>query len=298
MARAVVDAAKIWIDKRVNVLDKGWIELVDYMGSDERVVEAARQSTTGMANGMDKKDRRLMHHMMRNRATSPFEMCEVVFKVRLPIFVARQWIRHQTANVNERSGRYSVLKTDYYVPCWERLKYSGQGKINKQGSEGIISDGAVVRVRDRMIDETKPIAENYSYYMDTEGVSRELARNNQTVSMYTQWMWKIDLHNLFHFLGLRMDSHAQYEIRMYANIIGQIIKDVFPIAWECFEEYRLYAKSLSRTEANNLENVLQLLEGALDGVNYHDKLFTGFDKPDTRQEALFEALSMIRKVMK
>jgi thymidylate synthase (FAD) len=268
------------------------------MGSDERVIEAARQSTTGLANGMDKKDCKLMHYMMRNRHTSPFEMCEVVFKVRLPIFVARQWVRHRTASLNEYSGRYSVLKPEYYVPDWERLKHGGQGKANLQGSEGLISDGAVTRVMDRMEEETKILAENYTHYMDAEGVSKELARLNQPVSTYTQWMWKIDLHNLFHFLCLRLDSHAQYEIRVYAEAIANVIREVFPVAWECFEEYRLFARFFSRTEANKLENVFHLLEEALDGVDRDNNVvFVSVDQDMERREALFEALSILREVI-
>lgn len=238
------------------VLDHGFIRVIDYMGDDSSIVQAARVSY-GRGTKQVSQDKGLINYLMRHRHTTPFEMCDIKFHIKLPIFVARQWIRHRTASVNEYSARYSILGNEFYLPARENI--AAQSQTNRQGR----SDNAVPdEVADRVLSVLKSDALNcYDHYVDMMnedengnmideskiGITRELARMNLTLNYYTEWYWKINLHNLFHFLALRADSHAQYEIRVYAEVMLDIVKKWVPFAYEAFEEHRMHSATLSRT---------------------------------------------------
>jgi thymidylate synthase (FAD) len=223
-----------YLGKEIKVLDHGFVRLVDYMGTDGAIVQAARVSY-GKGTKKVSRDRELIRYLLRHRHTSPFEMVEFKFHVKLPIFVARQWIRHRTANVNEYSGRYSVMKEEFYRPEPDQLRL--QSDINKQARS---DEDAPAELKDEFFahqDRSQQLAyEQYTRFIEA-GLARELARINLPLSLYTEWYWKIDLHNLLHFLRLRMDEHAQYEIREYANRMAEIVKAVCPITYEAFEDY-------------------------------------------------------------
>jgi thymidylate synthase (FAD) len=248
------------------VLDHGFVRVVDYMGDDASIVQAARVSY-GKGTKKISQDKGLIRYLMRHRHSTPFEMCEIKLHVKLPMFVARQWIRHRTANVNEYSARYSILDKEFYVPQPEKL--ASQSTTNKQGRGGVLEGEEAARALDllkripedayasyeEMLNENE-LGESFS--TDKQGLTRELARINLPVSFYTQWYWKVDLHNLFHFLSLRADPHAQYEIRAYADTILNLVKKWVPIAAEAFEDYRMYGANLSKT---GLDVVKRLLKG-------------------------------------
>ncbi|MGB9771169.1 MAG: FAD-dependent thymidylate synthase [Candidatus Kapaibacteriota bacterium] len=242
------------IGKEFKCLDKGFVRLVDIMGSDESIVQAARVSY-GRGTKTVSEDRNLIRYLMRHRHTSPFEMVEYKFHVKLPIFVARQWIRHRTANVNEYSGRYSIMSDEFYVPSPENVR--AQSKVNKQGrsDDPFPEDVALEFIQD--LQQTQSfLYEKYNNYLSKE-IARELARINLPLSTYTEWYWKIDLHNLFHFLELRLHPTAQYEIREYAKIIANIVKETCPLAYQAFEDYRLNAVTFSSLELKILKNMIQ-----------------------------------------
>ena len=216
------------LDKEFSCLNAGFVRLVDYMGGDESIVQAARVSY-GKGTKSVNEDRGLIRYLMRHLHTTPFEMVELKFHVKLPIFVARQWIRHRTANVNEYSGRYSVMKDEFYVPEHEAIHF--QSLKNKQGRR---KEDVPVELRHKVLEILSGSqAQLYSEYqgMLEDDIARELARINLPLSLYTEWYWKIDLHNLFHFLRLRIDPHAQYEIRVYGEAMAEITQKVAPIAW-------------------------------------------------------------------
>jgi thymidylate synthase (FAD) len=240
----------------ISVLDKGFVRLVDYMGSDDAVVEAARVSYAGAPKRKVREDAALIDYLMEHWHTTPFEMCEVKFHCKMPMFVARQWIRHRTANVNEYSGRYSVMKEEAYVP--EPHRFNKQSTTNKQGSSMELMDHADAAL-ELWKDEHQEAFGNYQYYLE-HGMSKELARCNLPLSTYTEWYWKIDLHNLFHFLRLRLDSHAQYEIRVYAEAMYELIKPLFPMACESFQRHRLDAVTFSADE-------IEVVKGLVDTIN-------------------------------
>jgi len=237
------------------ILDHGFVRVIDYMGDDAAVVQAARVSY-GKGTKKSRQDRGLIRYLMRHRHTTPFEMCELKLHVKLPIFVARQWIRHRTANVNECSARYSVLDKEFYCPGPEELAV--QSTDNKQGRGEILDSDAAAQVLDILRDDAIRGYSNYEKLMDEHDLARELARINLNLSYYTQWYWKIDLHNLLHFLSLRMHSHAQYEIRVYADAIADFVRDWVPATWEAFEDYRLGGVFLSR---QGMEVVRRRLRG-------------------------------------
>lgn len=241
------------LGKEFKVLNHGFVRLVDYMGGDESIVQAARVSY-GKGTKTVSEDRTLIRYLMRHQHTTPFEMVEFKFHVKLPIFVARQWIRHRTANVNEYSGRYSIMPEELYLPEENVIKY--QSKSNKQGRD---SDEVPPEIRKRILEiltaGQKSSFEGYQEMLDYD-IARELARINLPLSLYTQWYWKIDLHNLFHFLKLRLDKHAQYEIRCYAEKMAEIVKAVVPIAYEAFEDYVLNAVTFSKNELSILKKYL------------------------------------------
>ena len=245
MAHTVNPQADELLDKEFPCLNAGFVRLIDYMGGDESIVQAARVSY-GKGTKSVNEDRGLIRYLMRHLHTTPFEMVELKFHVKLPIFVARQWIRHRTANVNEYSGRYSVMKDEFYVPAHEAIHF--QSMMNKQGrAEREVPLEQRQKVLDLLLADQRLAYEHYEELL-SDDIARELARVNLPLSLYTEWYWKIDLHNLFHFLRLRIDQHAQYEIRVYGEAMAEITKKIAPIAWEAFEDYVLKSEKFSRLE--------------------------------------------------
>lgn len=249
------------------VLDHGFVRVVDYMGTDSSVVQAARVSY-GKGTKKVNEDRGLINYLMRHRHTTPFEMCDIKFHIKLPIFIARQWIRHRTASVNEYSARYSVLEEEFYIPEPENI--AAQSKKNHQGRD----EGRQLNIQEQqfVLETLKKDAQNgYDHYLqmmnedqkgniidpNKDGVARELARMNLSLNCYTQWYWKINLHNLFHFLALRADSHAQYEIREYANIMLDMVQKWVPNSFAAFEKYRMGGKEFSRDEITIIKKLIQ-----------------------------------------
>ncbi|MBX2810987.1 MAG: FAD-dependent thymidylate synthase [Myxococcales bacterium] len=262
------------------VLDHGFIRIVDYMGSDGAIVQAARVSY-GTGTKTASTDRGLIRYLMRHQHTSPFEMCEIKLHIKLPIFIARQWIRHRTANVNEYSGRYSVLDNEFYIP--EEQHISGQGTENKQGRESVSLSGTEAkRVKHQLQQHSEASYSLYEALLGTDApkgaeasssIARELARLTLPTNIYTQWYWKVDLHNLLHFLALRMDTHAQYEIRAYADVIGELVAKWVPHTWEAFQDYRVRGAHLSQQELKVLRDLLegtQLPEEGLCGLSVRE----------------------------
>jgi len=237
------------------VLDHGFVRVVDYMGNDEAIAQAARVSYgTGTKTAQD--DAGLIRYLMRHWHSTPFEMCEIKLHVKLPVFVARQWIRHRTANVNEYSARYSILDREFYFPEPEQIQ--AQSTTNAQGKSGAIDPQAAQDWLDLNQEKSGVTYGEYLEAMNDCGIARELARINLPANIYTQWYWKVDLHNLFHFLRLRADAHAQYEIRVYADLICKLVSDWVPEAHAAFEEYRLGGAQLSHS---GLEAVQAMLRG-------------------------------------
>ncbi len=245
MAHATALEAEEILDKEFPCLDHGFVRLVDYMGTDESIVQAARVSY-GHGTKKIHQDRGLIRYLFRHKHTSPFEMVEFKFHCKMPIFVARQWIRHRTASVNEYSLRYSKAIDCFYIPSVDNIRF--QSKTNRQGR----SDESVpAELQQQVLDVIKRhIHHSWADYekLEEKNIARELARMHLPINLYTEWYWKIDLSNLMHFLKLRLDEHAQYEIRVYALAIADIVKKVAPITWEAFEDYSLYARELSRQE--------------------------------------------------
>ena len=254
-ARPTVESLEQILCRPLQVLDHGFVRLIDYMGDDAAIVQAARVSY-GSGTKKVSEDRGLINYLMRRWHTSPFEMCEIKFHIKLPIFIARQWIRHRTANVNEYSGRYSIMDNEFYIPRKENL--ASQSKSNKQGRDDImLSEEESHRVLQILQSDAMQCYEHYMEMLNVDdstqeildpersGLTRELARMNLTLNYYTQWYWKTDLHNLLHFLRLRADHHAQYEIRAYADIILDIVKKWVPLTYDAFVDYRLKAVNLS-----------------------------------------------------
>jgi thymidylate synthase (FAD) len=249
--RATVPALEELLYKPLPLLDHGFVRVIDYMGDDSAIVQAARVSY-GKGTKQVSEDRGLIRYLMRHWHSTPFEMCEIKLHVKLPMFVARQWIRHRTANVNEYSARYSILDREFYVPSPEHL--SAQSKSNRQGRAGVLEGEHAQNVLNMLKEDATRCYDNYMWMLnedeskgDHDGLARELARMNLPVNFYTQWYWKVDLHNLMHFLRLRADPHAQYEIRVYADAILNVMKAWVPLAFDAFEEYRLGAAQLSAT---------------------------------------------------
>lgn len=253
--RPTVPALEEILGELFPVLDHGFVRVVDYMGDDLSVVDAARVSY-GRGTRRVSEDRNLINYLMRHRHTTPFEMCEIKFHVKLPIFVARQWIRHRTASVNEYSARYSILNKEFYVPEPEHLAV--QSSTNRQGRSDMLSLDEAVTVQKLLTDEANRAYESYELLLNDDGtgkprdegssmLARELARMALSLNFYTEWYWKCNLHNLFHFLSLRADPHAQYEIRAYAEVMLDIVRRWVPLSCAAFEEYRLNALTLSKS---------------------------------------------------
>jgi len=261
MAHVHPESAEALLDQEIQVLDKGFVRLVDYMGSDSRIVQAARVSY-GAGTKTVRQDRGLIHYLMKHRHTSPFEQVHLTFHTKMPIFVARQWVRHRTAKLNEISARYSIMRDEFYLP--DADKVAVQSESNKQGrGDSVPFDEAMSIIREMEASQRTSYAQ-YEQLIE-QGVARELARTVLPVSLYTEWYWTIDLHNLFHFLALRMDPHAQYEIRVFAEAMARCAQAVAPMAYEAFEEHILGSVSFSRAECEALVQMLNGSEPTLEG---------------------------------
>jgi thymidylate synthase (FAD) len=255
MAHVTTKQAEEILDKEFKCLNAGFVRLVDYMGGDESIVQAARVSY-GKGTKSISEDKILLRYLMRHMHTTPFEMVELKFHVKLPIFVARQWIRHRTANVNELSGRYSIMRDEFYVPDAGAIKK--QSVRNKQGrSEDEVPEELRQRVLDVLLTDQRYTYEHYEAFLKDD-IARELARINLPLSLYTEWYWKIDLHNCLHFLRLRLDKHAQYEIRSYAEAMVEVVKRIVPMAWEAFEDYQMFGEHFSKMELSVLADHLRI----------------------------------------
>jgi thymidylate synthase (FAD) len=256
--RAVSEGMEAHLYNAIPVLDHGFIRVVDYMGDDAAICQAARVSY-GKGTKSVQNDEGLIRYLMRHWHSTPFEMCEVKLHVKLPVFVARQWIRHRTANVNEYSARYSILDREFYIPAPEHI--AAQSVVNNQGRSETLTGAEAARVLDILKTDSERSYDNYQAMISDDGqrgLARELARMNLPANIYTQWYWKVDLHNLLHFLRLRADAHAQYEIRVYADAICSVVADWVPFAYAAFEDYRLGGATLSETA---LECVRRMLKG-------------------------------------
>jgi len=260
--RPSVPALESVLFEAIPVLDHGFVRVIDYMGDDAAVVQAARVSY-GIGTKQVREDEGLIRYLLRNRHTTPFEMCEVKFHIKLPIFVARQWIRHRTANVNEYSARYSVLDREFYVPAPEHL--AAQSTANRQGRGGVLEGEEAVRALRWLRADANQAFDHYEAMLnqdptesdpEAQGLARELARMNLPLSTYTQWYWKCDLHNLMHFLALRTDAHAQYEIRAYADVMSDLVAKWVPLVHKAFCDYRLGAYELSATGRDVVRRLL------------------------------------------
>lgn len=264
--RATVPALEELLYEPLPVLDHGFVRVIDYMGDDAAIVQAARVSY-GRGTKRSRQDAGLIRYLMRNWHTTPFEMCEIKYHVKLPIFVARQWIRHRTANVNEYSARYSILDNEFYLPAPEQM--AAQSSSNRQGRGELLSPEDAARVHDLLREDAERAYGHYAELLnedadgnaldpDRPGLARELARMNLSLNFYTQWYWKIDLHNLLHFLWLRNDAHAQYEIRVYAEVMLDTVQRWVPLAYDAFSDYRTAGAQLS---GKGLAVVRKLLAG-------------------------------------
>ena len=264
--RPVSTGLEAMLFRPLPVLDHGFVRVVDYMGDDSAVVQAARVSY-GRGTKAANEDRGLIRYLMRHRHSTPFEMCEIKYHVKLPIFVARQWIRHRTANVNEYSARYSILDREFYIPAPEHL--AAQSSTNRQGRGTVLEGEEASRVLDLLRQDAMATYDHYAWMLNEDedgnpvdgsrqGLARELARMNLTLNTYTQWYWKADLHNLLHFLSLRADSHAQYEIRAYAEAMLRTVEAWVPESFAAFRDYRMGAVTFS---AGMLGIVKRMLAG-------------------------------------
>ena len=248
-------------DNAIKCLDKGFVRLVDSMGGDDAIVQAARVSY-GKGTSKVSQDRGLIRYLMRHRHSTPFEMVEFKFHCKMPIFVARQWVRHRTANINEYSLRYSEARDEFYYPDPEHIQF--QSALNKQGRMGEVTP----ELKQKVQDYFKEISErSFAIYkeLNQAGIARELARSILPVNLYTEWYWKNDLHNLLHFIGLRSDSHAQYEIRVFSDAMAESVKAVAPFAWEAYQDYVVKGMRFSRIEKSLLERTLP--DRVIDDIN-------------------------------
>ncbi|MCP5369819.1 MAG: FAD-dependent thymidylate synthase [Rickettsiaceae bacterium] len=265
--RITVEAMEEILYQTLPVLDHGFIRVIDYMGDDSSIVQAARVSY-GRGTKKSLQDKGLINYLMRHRHTTPFEMCDIKFHIKLPIFIARQWIRHRTASINEYSARYSILSNEFYIP--NKMHLTTQSLENKQGrSTQALPEDESNRILEMLRADAIQCHEHYIAMLNEDeqgnvidpnkvGITRELARMNLTLNTYTEWYWKINLHNLLHFVALRADAHAQYEIRVYAEVILNILKRWVPYAFEAFEEHMLGGTRISK---RGMEIVRALING-------------------------------------
>ena len=284
MTRPNVAAADALLGREYRVLDKGFVRLVDYLGGDARIVQAARVSYQEGTKTV-REDGALIDYLVRHKHTSPLEQVVLTFHLKMPIFVARQWLRHRTARLNEVSGRYSVMQDEFYLP--DETQVRRQSAANKQGrSDEEVPAELQARTLKLLQDGQGKAYAAYQELLD-EDVARELARINLPLSLYTEMYWQIDLHNLFHFLRLRLDPHAQYEIRVYGEVMAELARAVAPLAYRAFEEHILYAKTFSRSE-------MELLLAAVDKEALEQAL-TSSDLRKTRQREFLDKLSVSAK---
>ena len=275
MAHCIVPAAEEILDKEFQVLDKGFVRLVDYYGSDSRIVQAARVSY-GEGTKTVSQDGALIDYLLRHQHTSPFEQVVFTFHLKMPIFVARQWVRHRMGRMNEVSGRYSIMKDEFYVP--ENSCISKQSTNNKQGRGEVFEEQQAKEFQAEFIEGQQKAYEVYKGMVE-KGIAREIARINLPLALYTEFYWQMDLHNLFHFLKLRLDSHAQYEIRLYAEKILEIIKTVCPMAVSSFENTMEKAVSFNGEEMEALRKILNGEENPIQDEKklkrFNEKIKTG-----------------------
>ena len=266
----------------IKCLDRGFVRLVDSMGGDDAIVQAARVSY-GQGTSKVSQDRGLIRYLMRHRHSTPFEMVEFKFHCKMPIFVARQWVRHRTANINEYSLRYSEARDEFYHPDPEKIQF--QSALNKQGRSGIVPD----KLKQKVLDYFEEISErSFSMYQELNeaGIARELARSILPVNIYTEWYWKNDLHNLLHFIGLRSDSHAQYEIRVFSDAMAESVKLKAPHAWEAYQDYVVSGMRFSKIEKSLLEKKLpnRVIDDIITDINYKLTATLHLNKPRTNNE--------------
>lgn len=265
MAHCIVPAAEEILDKKYTVLDKGFVRLVDYLGGDARIVQAARVSY-GEGTKSVREDGNLIDYLLRHQHTSPFEQVVLTFHLKMPIFVARQWVRHRTARLNEISGRYSIMRDECYLPASDDIAF--QSSNNKQGRMNEPAPLEIrTQIRESLAAQQTTAYQAYQKLIDTQ-LARELARINLPLSTYTELYWQIDLHNLFHFLKLRCDGHAQKEIRDYAFVLLDICRNVAPLATQSFEKHILNGVHLSGSELEAVRNLLQGKESGLSGKEH------------------------------
>ena len=304
--RPVSPGAEKRLGEVIPVLDHGFVYLVDYMGNDSSVDQAARVSY-GTGTRKVNETRELIRYLYRHEHTGPFEMVEFKFHAKMPIFVARQWVRHRTASINEQSARYSILDKEFFIP--EPDVIATQSKTNRQGRGEVIDPAQAEYVRQLIIEDASRNYEHYEYMLNDNGkgkpvdpgramIAKELSRIDLNLNFYTQWYWKTDLHNLLHFLHLRVDPHAQYEIRVYAEAMSEITKDVVPISWEAFEDYKLHSVNLSKPDQQVLGQILKK-SGISLSINELLDIIEGsgitnkFEKSETLEK--FEKLGVIKK---
>jgi len=249
--RPINPGAEDWFNVEIPVLDHGYIKLTEYMGTDDSIVGAARVSYAQSVNAEEKvKNEKLINYLLKHHHTSPFEQCILTFECKMPIFVAREWVRHRTARLNEVSGRYTQLPNETYTPTRERIM--GQDKVNKQGSAGLVTDDVKDAFLAAHVANNARVFSDYSKAIE-DGIAKEVSRIDLPLSTYTKWVWQMDLNNLFHFLGLRMEAGAQWEIRQYANAIARVVEDSFPMAWGAFKTHVLNTVTISKEEYERLK---------------------------------------------
>lgn len=263
--RPVSAGAEKWLGVPIKCLDHGFVYLVDYSGNDLSIEEAARVSYGGGTRKQSETEG-LIRYLRRHDHTTPFEMVDLKFHARHPILVARQWVRHRTASINELSARYSILKEEFYIPEPEVLAV--QSKSNKQGRGEKLNSEDAGLVRVHLSEQSSSQYDSYEWLLNDNGqgnqvdpdrpmVARELARMPLGTNFYTEWYWKVNLHNFMHFSKLRVDPHAQYEIRVYAEAMAHIVKESYPLAWKAFEDYELYAQKFTEPELRILSTLLE-----------------------------------------
>lgn len=265
---------------RISVLDKGYVELVDHMGDDSYAIRAARMSTGKGFQGWD-KDENLLRYLYANRHMTPFEMSELILEVKAPIFVFRQWHRHRTQSFNEFSGRYSVMPDEYYIP--DTSRFQGQDTKNRQGSAGAVSPDIAINAKTFLVERQEGIHDDYLWMMD-KGIAKELARINTPVSCYSKMWAKANLRNWLHFESLRLDEHAQWETRQYAEAVSTVIKSLWPRTYALFEEHTLNARTFSASE-------VAILRGFLSGELKVADLYTEID--EKTRKALLAKLDLL-----
>ena len=290
--RATVKELESILYEALPILDHGFIRVVDYMGDDSSIVQAARVSY-GKGTKKVSTDSGLIKYLMRHWHSTPFEMCEIKYHVKLPIFIARQWIRHRTANVNEYSARYSILDKEFYLPSPENL--AAQSQVNRQGRGEILKGEKAEKVLDLLKNDAEQTYDHYQMMLNERydgsiidensiGLARELARMNLTLNTYTQWYWKTDLLNLMNFLRLRVDHHAQYEIRAYADVMLDTLRKWVPITFDAFMDYRVGGTEVSKKGKNVLKKLINGEKPTIDnsGLSKREwnELMDSFDLKD------------------